>query len=245
MKWWKSTILATLALASGAVAATATVTWQAEPDRGGPKKTIAYGARGNCVSKDEISAFALVPDGTIALAKNDRPVLFAYLPDVESKEALLVVRHLESGREVLRLKFEPPAGPAIAALRLPEGLSLVAGETYRWSIVLACDNAAEEEAFADMQPTIVPSSPPYRPVERRAQWFADRQLWHNTLETLAREWENNPQLWQAFLSSWEWKTPQDASQNFLEELSALPEVPTIFVELRNEERSTFKKAVSG
>ena len=218
MQWWKSTLFALLSLTLGAVAATAPK--EEEPDRGQPKRTVVTGDRGNCVSADELAAFPLVPDGETPAAKRDRPVLFAYLPDVRtSGKALVTVRHFESTEEIFRQEFDPPALPAIVALRLPAGIDLQPGEEYRWVVFLFCPNNGAEEAIAHLEPIAVPPSPEEEP------------LWHDRLESLALAWPDDPEPWQNFMNSWDWQKPPHPSKKFLEQLHALPELPVVFVEL--------------
>ena len=218
-------VLATLSLTLGAVAATAEVIWPETPDVGAPAGTLSGGTRGDCVSQGKMPAFSLAWRDRVMQAGSDRPLLLAYLPEIEAERASLTVLSLETGEYVgEELSFALPSLPAVVAVRLPKNMALKAGEDYRWSIVMECGNGSTEEAFADVRSAIVTDAPPQETLSR-AQWYADRELWYDTLETLARAWENDPEPWQNFIDSWVWDVPEV----FLEDLSALPEVPVVFV----------------
>ena len=221
MQWWKSAILATLALATGTIALAGTkIVWPPGPEgRGAPARTVGSGIRGTCVSTAEIPAFPLVRNDTVMDAGTIRPIVFAYLPAADAESAILTVRSATTGKIVGGVKeFDVGELPAIVGVRVPGELN--AGESYRWSIAIDC-GSGREDAYGDLRRVAVTGMPPTENLAR-AQWYVDRGLWHDMLETLAADSE----LWQSFMDDWQWE-----SDNFSEEdFSALREVPVVLIE---------------
>ena len=221
MQWWKPAILTTLALATGTIALAGTkIVWPDGPEGlGAPARTVSSGIRGNCVSTEEIPVFPLARDDTVTDAGTVRPMVFAYLPAADAERATLIVRSATTGKIVGGVKeFDVGELPAIVGVRVPGELN--EGESYRWSIAIDC-GGSWEEAYGDLKRVAVAGKPPTETLAR-AQWYVDRGLWHDLLETLAAD----PELWQSFMDDWQWESDDFSPDDF----AALSKVPVISIE---------------
>ncbi|MEB3884966.1 DUF928 domain-containing protein [Lyngbya sp. CCY1209] len=188
------------------------------PNRGSPESTAGGGTRGESddfrtakttCSESASRLTALLPVGYDALkTASPNPTFFLYVPKTEAKTAEFTVVDSRGG-DVYVDTFAIPGDGGIVRIELPETVSLEVGQTYIWQFSMLCDpnqRASDEsvqgaiervELDSERQTQIEAETDPLE----RAQLYAEKQIWPETVAIALELRETNPEVWEQLMES--------------------------------------------
>jgi hypothetical protein len=200
-------------------------TWQAREYQpptniGAPRRVGGAGTRGSGCPVDGKPLTALVPSSQFGVTVADYPTFFVYMPPLSPQASPLPVEfRLEdaNGTLLYRTTFQSSGKSGILALTLsPQaGLSpLKVDQDYTWSFSMICTAGDRSRDVAveglmrrvELNPTLKAQVMQASPV-RQVELYAEAEIWHDALATLAQLRRNNPsdlvvaQQWQKLLSA--------------------------------------------
>jgi hypothetical protein len=190
------------------------VTFRA-PNRGAPRRSAGGASRGGCneeallQDKGRLAAIAplipLVPESGIGLTAAEKPSFFVYVPTGQVNALFFSLRD-DAGNTYYQTKLKAPPQGGIVRLTLPsDAPTLVVGQDYKWSVVMACGgrmrpDSPTVEAWVQRVPTslnpaLSPAGQgtPLLPLDQ-AIASGEAGLWYDTLEHLQRLESLAPQL---------------------------------------------------
>ncbi len=181
-------------------------------DRGAPKKSAGGGTRSDdqtCLTNEENETplVALMPNReNKAKTATDTPTFYGYIPPTTATQGEFVLVD-ENNKEVYYTRFSLPSTPGIIKLEIPETVNLQPGD-YTWSLMIICDSRyRNRDKYVEGSLEYIPSTPGLenqikdKPSLAKAEVYANESLWFETLDTVAKIKEENPQEWQELLSS--------------------------------------------
>ncbi|MGK7954934.1 MAG: DUF928 domain-containing protein [Crocosphaera sp.] len=181
-------------------------------NRGAPKKSAGGGTRGDdqtCFSNEdnEPPLVALMPNReNKAKTATDTPTFYGYIPTTTATQGEFVLVD-EDNKEVYYTAFSLPTTPGIMTLEIPETVNLQPGN-YTWSLMVICDSRYRNrdkyvegslEYIAPKQD--LENQIKDKPSLEKAEVYANESLWFETLDTVAKIKEENPQEWEQLLTS--------------------------------------------
>ncbi len=178
-------------------------------ERGAPEATAGGGSRGNsCIETGEIPLTPLMPTRTnVGTTTTTNPVLYWYVPQNTAESGEFVVKDA-LGNDVYFASFQLPPTAGIVKLKIPENASLKTDRDYLWTLSLVCDpqNRLQDLSVEGvLQPTEIDSSLKLQLAEKtpleQAQFYAQQEIWHDTLDIMAQLSTENPAEWEELLRS--------------------------------------------
>ena len=203
------------------------IEFKSPPAQGEPKESDIAGTRGNCPGMN-----ADVPLTPVLPATSDRrfypgltaaeyPTLFVFVPETSAQTAQFSLYQDETGaQELYETTISLKNTPGIIAIKIPEraGKSLEIGQRYSWGFSLICphdspiaDSSANPTIFGIIERTEV-SPNVFTAIDSEASLnnallYAQMGLWHDTLMTLAKLRQSQPDnltltaIWQDLLQA--------------------------------------------
>ena len=187
-------------------------------DVGQPGSSIGGGVRGTaCIpnneevpdEKEEI--VGLMPTqniGAVGRTVSKTPTLFWYVPENYAEMGEITIVD-EAGEEVYLAEFALPSKSGIIKYEIPESVELEQGKKYQWNMSLVCDpddRAVDEFARGHM--LVVEESENLEEdlakatnALEKATAYANEQVWHDTLSSLAEVAKDYPEEWTELLES--------------------------------------------
>ncbi|MDJ0658876.1 MAG: DUF928 domain-containing protein [Crocosphaera sp.] len=181
-------------------------------NRGAPKKSAGGGTRSDdqtCLTNEdnEPPLVALMPNReNKAKTAINTPTFYGYIPTTTATQGEFVLVD-ENNEEVYYTRFALPETPGIMKLEIPDTVNLQPGN-YSWSLMVICDSRYRNrdkyvegslEYVASTQ--LLENQIKDKPSLEKAQVYANASLWFETLDTVAKIKEGNPQEWQELLTS--------------------------------------------
>lgn len=181
-------------------------------DVGQPGSSIGGGVRGiPCVVDPEEEIKGLMPTqniGAVGRTVSKAPTLFWYVPENDAEIGEIAIVD-EAGEEIYFTEFAVPSKSGIIKYEIPESVGLEEGQKYKWLIALVCDpddRAADGFATGDM--LVVEESENLEEdlakatnALEKATAYANEQVWHDTLSSLAEVAKDYPEEWTELLES--------------------------------------------
>ena len=181
-------------------------------DRGAPKKSTGGGTRSDdqtCLvnEENETPLVALMPNReNKAKTATDTPTFYGYIPPTTANHGEFVLVD-KNNEEVYYTRFSLPSTPGIIRLEIPQTVNLKPGD-YTWSLMLICDSRyRNRDKYVEGSLEYLPSTQGLenqikdKPSLAKAEVYANASLWFETLDTVAKIKEENPQEWQELLTS--------------------------------------------
>lgn len=181
------------------------------PDRGTPQTTSAGGRRGtSCIMTEngQASLTALMPtwdNQGQTFVKN--PNLYIYIPKNTTKTGDFRVID-DQGNDVYKTDFVLPSEPGIVELSIPASAALKTDKKYFWYFTLICnpDDRSQDEyisgslkriQIASLLNSLIQQATPIR----KAEIYAKKNIWYDTISNIASVRTKNPELWAELLKS--------------------------------------------
>ncbi|WP_107667407.1 DUF928 domain-containing protein [Cyanothece sp. BG0011] len=181
-------------------------------NRGAPKKSAGGGTRSddqNCLTNEENEPplVALMPNReNKAKTASDTPTFYGYIPTTNATEGEFVLVDAD-GNEVYYTQFDLPSTPGIITLEIPQTVALKPGN-YTWSLMVICDSRyrnRDKYVEGSLEYVVLTEDLENqikdKPSLEKAQVYAEESLWLETLDTVAKIKQENPQEWQQLLTS--------------------------------------------
>lgn len=181
-------------------------------NRGAPKKSAGGGTRSddqNCLTNEENEPplVALMPNReNKAKTASDTPTFYGYIPTTNATEGEFVLVDAD-GNEVYYTQFDLPSTPGIITLEIPQTVALKPGN-YTWSLMVICDSRyrnRDKYVEGSLEYVVLTEDLEHqikdKPSLEKAQVYAEESLWLETLDTVAKIKQENPQEWQQLLTS--------------------------------------------
>lgn len=178
----------------------------AGPRRSAPRSTAGGGIRGNlhpCTAKDETPFTALQPADQLSTTTLGNPTLFVYVPPSTATKAQLTL-NTPTGEKVYETEVALPSQTGIMQLPLPATIALETGTTYRWRLVMLC--GSEEEMVrgrierVELGPEVKSAIAAAQGL-KKAELYAQSEVWLDTLMTLAADYPQHQRDWRELLTS--------------------------------------------
>ncbi|EAZ88433.1 DUF928 domain-containing protein [Crocosphaera chwakensis] len=181
-------------------------------NRGAPKKSTGGGTRSEdetCLSNDENEPplVALMPNReNKAKTASETLSFYGYIPTTTATEGEFVLVD-EDNNEVYYTQFPLSSTPGIIKLEIPKTVALKPGN-YTWSLMIICDSRyrnRDKYVEGSLEYVVLTEELENqikdKPSLEKAQVYANESLWFETLDTVAKMKEENPQEWQELLTS--------------------------------------------
>ncbi|MGK7941766.1 MAG: DUF928 domain-containing protein [Crocosphaera sp.] len=181
-------------------------------NRGAPENSTGGGTRSEdemCLTNEdnEPPLVTLMPNReNKAKTATDTPTFYTYIPTTTATQGEFVLVDANQN-EVYYTKFPLPTTPGIISLKIPKTLALQPGN-YTWSLMVICDSRYRNRdkyvtgavEYVELNPELERAIKSKSSLEQ-AQLYASSSLWFETLETVVRIKEENPQEWRELLQS--------------------------------------------
>ncbi|MDJ0582970.1 DUF928 domain-containing protein [Crocosphaera sp.] len=181
-------------------------------NRGAPERSGGGGTRSDsqtCLTNEdnEPPLVALMPNReNMAKTATNTPTFYGYIPSTSATEGELVLVD-KNNQEVYFTEFSLPSTPGIIKLEIPESANLTPGN-YTWSLMIICDSRYRnrdkyiEGSFEYITPTqTIENQMKDKPSLEKAQVYANASLWFETLDTVVKIKQTNPQELEELLTS--------------------------------------------
>ncbi|MDJ0729903.1 MAG: DUF928 domain-containing protein [Crocosphaera sp.] len=181
-------------------------------NRGAPKKSAGGGTRSDdqtCLTNEENEPplVALMPNReNKAKTATDTPTFYGFIPTTTATQGEFVLVD-DTNNEVYYTQFPLPSTPGIIKLEIPQNVNLQPGN-YTWSLMVICNSSyRNRDKYVQGSLEYVVPTPGLEnqikdePSLEKAQVYANASLWFETLDTVAKIKEENPQEWQELLTS--------------------------------------------
>ncbi|MCA1991802.1 MAG: DUF928 domain-containing protein [Coleofasciculus sp. S288] len=179
--------------------------FQPPSDVGVPSRREGAASRGNCWT-GSTPLTALVPTNSFGVTTEDYPTLFFYLPAPQFEASPPVAEFVlmdEKEQHIYAATFNTTGKPGIISISIPSlaGLPpLEVGKDYQWIFSLNCSSQISNEVvFVSGQLRRVPINTilfsklrQASSLQERADLYAEAEIWHNALMTLAELRRSNP-----------------------------------------------------
>ncbi|WP_448560826.1 DUF928 domain-containing protein [Trichothermofontia sp.] len=176
------------------------------PRRSAPRSTAGGGIRGNlypCTAKNETPFTALQPSDQLGTTTLGNPTLFVYVPPTTATAAKFTLNS-PVGDRVYETDVTLPNQSGVMRLPLPETITLETGTTYRWRLVILC--GSEEEIVrgrikrVELGPEVKSAIAASQGL-KKAELYAQSEVWLDTLMTLAADYPQYQANWRELLTS--------------------------------------------
>jgi len=176
------------------------------PRRSAPRSTAGGGIRGNlhpCTAKDATPFTALQPSDQLATTTLGNPTLFVYVPPTTATKATLTL-NTPAGEKLYETEITLPNQTGVMRLPLPETIALATDTIYRWRLVMIC--GSDEEMLrgrlqrVELAPEVKSAIATAQGL-KKAELYAQSEVWLDTLMTLAAAYEQHQTDWQELLTS--------------------------------------------
>jgi hypothetical protein len=180
-------------------------------NRGTPQRTGAGGRRGSsCIptNNGQQSLTALMPtwDNQGKTVK-DNFILYVYVPKTTTKTGEFVVID-DQGNDIYQTNFTPPTQPGIVQMTIPASASLKVGKKYQWYFTLICDpdDRSKDEYVSGLVErttlgTLLNNSLKQASPLKQAEIYAQKNIWHDTIQNVASVRTEYPEVWRDLLKS--------------------------------------------
>lgn len=187
---------------------------------GQPGLTVGGGVRGLYCSVRGDDLKGLVPgqnQDLVGKTVSKTPTLYWYIPEMSKEDEespvaaktgeLLVLD--EEGNEVYFAEFPLPASPAIIKHEIPASAGLEEGKKYQWLMAIVCnpdDRSSNEAVMGELrvvgeEPTLENALASAKTALEQAEAYAQAQIWHDTVDSLAKERNKYKEEWEELLAS--------------------------------------------
>lgn len=190
------------------------VLFQPPPDDAQPESTEGAASRnGNQCPADSLSKAdrfklkAIVPQGNSGLTTKERPTFWAYIPPTTARSAILSLAKVGTQphwQQAINLTGKPRE---IGVKLDPDADGLEIGQNYRWALILVCGERPHPNdpvVTAGIKRINHNKLPQNITKLEQATWYAERGIWYDALDILAREksfLHNGEDLWSRYLRS--------------------------------------------
>ncbi|BFM38743.1 DUF928 domain-containing protein [Synechocystis sp. LKSZ1] len=171
-------------------------------ERGAPTATSGAGTRGSsCLGPTQLQVIAPEVE---SLTTTSNPHLFVYVPTTTLEEGQVLLVDAQ-GREVYESTVKLPSQASILNLALPTSVSLDFNQSYTWQFSISCqgktDYVEANLRRVEIAPTLKSQLAQAKTPLDQAQFYANQQIWQDTLQALAPLQSTQPQEWQELLTS--------------------------------------------
>jgi hypothetical protein len=182
-----------------------------EHSQGGATRDSGYCPDDDRLKSDQ-SVLPLVPGNyQQGFTVSDRPTFFVYLPSNSASQVFFILKDKNEDYYYQKTLTMPEAG-GIARVQIPEDApALEIGQNYQWSFVIACQMSVRPDSptiagwVKRVEPNSMGISVEQTPSLEMAQSYGTAGIWFDTVATLARlrdqQPENYTSTWEEFLSS--------------------------------------------
>ncbi|WP_013320339.1 DUF928 domain-containing protein [Gloeothece verrucosa] len=182
-------------------------------DRKAPKTTAGGGTRSDdiaCISAKEgdIPLVALMPNReNIGKTATPTPTFYWYVPKTQAKSGEFVMTD-QQGNEVYYTNFALPNQPGIIKLTVPQKANLQPDQTYSWSFMVVCDpQYRNRDKFVEGKIQYIAEDNNLQnqlkqlPDLEKAELLAQKSIWFDTLDVMAKIHAEKTTEWQQLLQS--------------------------------------------
>jgi Domain of Unknown Function (DUF928) len=183
-----------------------------DDSRGGASRPTQ--AKCSADSDYPVSMAALVPANRMGLTVKERPSFFVYLPETSNASSLFFALKDDSDLGIYFVEMPLSQTSGVVEISLPESVPpLEVGKTYHWIATLGCQIAQTDMpwvtgAVKRVEPdsTLVEELD-NQPSIGQAALYAEAGIWYDTLSSLARVRETQPEdanltaAWTSLLNS--------------------------------------------
>ncbi|NER35372.1 MAG: DUF928 domain-containing protein [Oscillatoria sp. SIO1A7] len=187
---------------------------------GQPDSSVGGGVRGLYCSVPGDALKGLVPgqnQDIVGKTVSKTPTLYWYIPEIKKEDEespvaaktgeLLVLD--EEGNQVYFAEFPLPASPAIIKHEIPASAGLEEGKKYKWLMAIVCnpdDLSSNEAVVGELrvvgeEPTLENALASAKTALEQAEAYAQAQIWHDTVDSLAKERNKYKEEWEQLLAS--------------------------------------------
>jgi hypothetical protein len=171
--------------------------------------TVAGGRRttDRSCTRDATRLTALVPEDSVVTTAAPNPTLFVYVPQTQARAAEIVVVD-DKGDDVYVSNLTLTNSSGVLKVTLPTTVALEPGKNYKWQFSVICNpRKRTEDVFvrgmfwrtelASQDRARLARTAPLA----QATLYANRQLWNETLTTVAQLRSSAPREWEGLLRS--------------------------------------------
>lgn len=157
------------------------------PQVGAPLSRVGGGTRG--LAADAPILQVLAPDHT-ALTGKAQPVLYWHISQASTQPVEITITHESDADPILDKQLAAIARPGLQAIKLADyGVTLAAGEEYRWSVALISD--AEQRSGDQVASATIRYEKPAAPLSS-TEALAGSGYWYDALDKLVQD--KSPQI---------------------------------------------------
>ncbi len=158
-------------------------------------------------SRDSTRLTALVPRDNVVTTVAPNPTLFVYVPQTQARAAEIVVVD-DNGDDVYLSRLTLTNSSGVVKASLPATVALETGKDYTWQFSLICNplNRREDmfvrgtfrrtDLASQDKATLARTAP-----LAQANLYANRQIWNETVTTVAQLRSSTPREWEGLLRS--------------------------------------------
>jgi hypothetical protein len=179
-------------------------------DRSAPVTTGGGGTRGpgsGCLKtkNGELSLNVLTPNySNVATTASATPTFYYYLPETSASLAEFMITDLNQAI-VYQTTVKLPAQSGIMKIKAIPKIPLSGDQYYQWSLKIVCDSQHRDQdlilegtlEYQNIDKTALSSDDPMK----KAQFYAEKRIWLETLDSIAQIRSTSPKDWTELLQS--------------------------------------------